>query len=246
MNIKRFLMSILLLMTVVNTAYIIGRDGCAKGWRKKKGICVKDKPCAKGWYSKNGICLKKNANNIDSYFGCAPGWHKKNGICVQKPKQRIRILNNYGTHVLVHMQWIDQYGAHTTQFTDTTIKSGEEQVIAGPLSGYKLRHLDVTPSTSGLAITILKTTNKDGKRVHGNRYFVISEKDSTSFVGQRKIMLTGYKDKAAYKAGLVTNEEKSTDKEFFKEEIIEENDLSELESELSTEESFDEENLATA
>ncbi len=174
MNIKRFLMSFLLILTVINTAFLVSKDGCAKGW------------------------------------------HKKENVCVQNKKQRIRILNRYNTAVVVRMQWIDLHGGHkknqfTDKTTDITIESGQMKLITAPLSGYKLRYLQVNPKT----VYVGEFDNNDSNKVLLNRFFVINKSHGISPFTQPKISLIGYKNETAYKSGKATNEEDSTDKEFF-------------------------------
>lgn len=134
-------------------------------------------------------------------------------------KQQIKLSNQYGDDVLIHMQW--RYGMFSKQ-SDIIIKMDENRSIKAPVSGYKLFSIDVTPSVNlatfaagvtGYAVT--HSMNHHTIRHHGNKFFVITKENKKSQISsQKQIRIQGYKTQEEYDKAANKNEDtKDDDKE---------------------------------
>jgi len=142
-------------------------------------------------------------------------------------KQQIRIINNYGQHVLVHTNW--RYGALSIP-GDSIISPGENKgyILKAPISGYTLFSIDVTPAqnltavtaggvgliagdaalpvaagAAGIAYGVTHSMNHRTIRAHGNNFFVIEKsKKNSQISSQKQIEITGYKGRSEYSKSL--------------------------------------------
>lgn len=122
---------------------------------------------------------------------------------------RVTIKNDSGSRMYCELTWRYRHGAHNTLVNGVTVDKSKKQRAKGPLLGYGLKSIKVTPSSmvaASAAVGVVTfgvggamTAAFESKiNANKNKFFVIQNGKKVSGTKEHKPEITGYKNEKAY------------------------------------------------